>query len=74
VWGAGRVREDPELRRNAIGTEQLIGFHHGAATEIDRHATIHDAFRPHPDRRHSCQTAHVVETWAVDLFSRSLAA
>jgi len=62
------------LRRSAIGTEQPTGFHHGAATGIDRHATVHVASGPHQGRRHSCQTAHVIDAWAVDLFSRSLAA
>jgi hypothetical protein len=74
VWGAGRVREDPELRRSAIGTEQLIGFHHGAALETDRHAITCVASGPHQDRRLSCQTANVVATCAVDLFSCWLAA
>jgi hypothetical protein len=74
VWGAGRVKEDPELRRSAISTEQLIGFQHGAATDIDRHAIMCVASGPHQGRRLSCQTAHVPETWAVDLFSRWLAA
>jgi len=52
----------------------LVGFHHGAATEIDRHAIMCVASGPHQGRRLSCQTAHVPETWAVDLFSRWLAA
>jgi hypothetical protein len=74
VWGAGRVKEDPELRRSAIGTEQLIGLYHGAALEIDRHAITYDASGPHPGRRHSCLAARVAKTRAVDLFSRWLVA
>ena len=62
------------LRRSAIGTEQPVGFPQGAAAEIDRHAIMCVASGPHPDRGLSCQTAHVSETWAVDLFSRWLAA
>ena len=68
------VKEDPELRRSEVGTEQPVTPQPGAASRIDRLAFTCVASGPATGRGHSCQAARVRVTQAVDLFSRWLAA